>query len=79
MARAVEYTLRQRFRRPICDKYGYPTSQWYWSEWEWLCFVEAGKIGEALRYWRDLNDYAVSARGEGARRDFSVVEGLPYE
>lgn len=73
-----EYTIFRRRRVYKHDKYGYPTSEWYWSEWDWLCFVEAGRVAAALKYWRDLNDYAVSCRGPGAMQEFTARQGLPF-
>jgi len=49
---------------------------WYslelqWTNWEVL---ETGiKDGERrLTFWRELNDYAISQRGESARAEFKI-------
>lgn len=46
-------------------------SEWRWTAWETLEFgVPEDKVVERLTFWRELNDYAVSQRGEGARAEF---------
>jgi hypothetical protein len=43
--------------------------------WEMLEYdVPADRKEARLEFWKDLNDYAVSQRGEGARREFKFVE-----
>jgi long-subunit fatty acid transport protein len=45
-----------------------------WSRWHWLEIeVPETKIEEKLQFWRDLNDFAVSQRGEDDRREFRAV------
>lgn len=45
-----------------------------WGEWEILhSAVPAEKVEEKLAFWRDLNDYAVSQRGENSRSEFRAV------
>lgn len=45
-----------------------------WGAWEWLELdVKPEKVEERLTFWRELNDYAVSQRGESAKREFRVV------
>lgn len=36
--------------------------------------VSSDSISSRLEFWRSLNDYAVSQRGEGARCEFKVVQ-----
>lgn len=49
-------------------------SELQWNEWEDLEYTTEDKVDARLEFWRDLNDYAVSARGESARREFRVYE-----
>ena len=45
-----------------------------WSEWGVLDRLPDAEAAERkLKFWRELNDYAVSERGEGARREFKIV------
>lgn len=45
----------------------------YWSSWEIIEFnIPKSKIINRLIFWRDLNDYAVSQRGESARAEFKM-------
>lgn len=44
-----------------------------WSPWEVLEFdIGSQTSARRLTFWRELNDYAVSQRGEGARCEFKV-------
>jgi len=45
---------------------------WYfqWTEWTDL---ETTDNPDRIKFWKDLNDYAVSARGESARAEFRIV------
>jgi len=45
-----------------------------WQPWEVLEYTKAEHSEERLKFWRNLNDYAVSQRGKGARTEFKVVE-----
>ena len=48
-----------------------------WTEWETLEYIAEGTdqavIDDKLKFWRDLNDYAISQRGESARCEFEVM------
>ena len=48
------------------------SSELVWSSWEVLQFTTADKAEDRLKFWRELNDYAVSQRGEGARSEFKA-------
>lgn len=54
------------------------SSELVWTRWvvlERMRFLKPGADPEArLQFWRDLNDYAVSQRGEEARREFKLVD-----
>ncbi len=45
-----------------------------WQSWEVLEYTKAEYVEERLKFWRDLNDYAVSQRGKGAYTEFKAVE-----
>lgn len=36
--------------------------------------VKPDKVDEVLAFWKDLNNYAVSQRGESARCEYRLVE-----
>lgn len=48
-------------------------SELVWTQWE---ILESGIDGgpRRLKFWRELNDYAISQRGESARAEFKLVE-----
>lgn len=45
-----------------------------WGGWEILEFIKPEDQERRLQFWRELNDYAVSARGESAKSEFKVEE-----
>lgn len=50
---------------------------WEYQDSPWEVFdsdVPPDKQESTLEFWRDLNDYAVSQRGSGARREYRIVE-----
>ena len=38
--------------------------------------IPKDKIDKRLRFWTNLNDYAVSQRGEGSRNKYRIVEDV---
>lgn len=48
------------------------SSKLQWTEWELLCEAKPEKAEDSLRYWTELNDYAVSQRGPSAKAEFKV-------
>lgn len=52
--------------------------QWTaWSVLDTLNDLKPGSTAETrLKFWRELNDYAVSQRGEEARTEFKLAEEL---
>ena len=51
------------------------SSELVWMSWETLMFdVKPDKVDEVLAFWKDLNNYAVSQRGESARCEYRLVE-----
>ncbi len=50
------------------------SSNWQWTGWGELEFnLPADKIERRLKFWRELNDYAVSQRGKSATYEYDVV------
>ena len=50
-------------------------SELIWSPWGWLEIeVDPAKVDRRLQFWRELNDYAISQRGESARNEYRAVE-----
>lgn len=48
-------------------------SELRWTAWEVFDRVAPEKAETRLKFWRELNDYAVSQRGESARCEFNAV------
>lgn len=76
------YTIMTRQRRLVntdpqrrCYYGVHAKSELRWGGWERLVVgLETLEDAEAkAEWWRDLNQYAVDARGEEARREFKVV------
>lgn len=57
-----------------CYNGAHAKSEFRWTEWDELEFVNSDRVDVRLKFWSELNDYAVSARGEGARREFKVID-----
>lgn len=50
------------------------SSELVWTAWEVLnSEVTADSVERKLTFWRELNDYAVSQRGESAKREFCAL------
>lgn len=49
------------------------SSKMQWSPWEEL---ERGVSEDRLKFWVELNEYAVSQRGEPARAEFRITEEI---
>lgn len=50
-------------------------SELVFTPWEVLRYnVPPEKADEVLKFYRDLNDFAVSQRGESAKSEFEIVE-----
>ena len=58
-----------------CYNGAYGAHHYEWGPWEVLdSSVKPEKREETLKYWRELNDYAVSQRGDSARKEFVIEE-----
>lgn len=44
-----------------------------WTEWEALEHITHDRVEDRIKFWTELNDYAVSQRGQSAKREFRVV------
>ena len=50
------------------------SSEIVWTAWTDLESTTADRVETRLTFWRELNDYAVKARGEvGTRKEFRVI------
>jgi len=48
-------------------------SELVWTVWEVLEYdIDESRIEERLKFWKDLNDYAVSQGGQRALREFKT-------
>ena len=48
-------------------------SEMRWTPWRELCNATPENVEERLKFWRDLNDYEVSQRGQEARCEYRAV------
>jgi len=72
------YTIEQRRRRLIntdplrrCYNGAHFSSKLVWSAWEVLeSDIPSTSLQTRLAFWKSLNDYAVSQRGEHATAEF---------
>lgn len=49
-------------------------SELVWTGWEVLDYAKDDAAAERkVKFWRELNDYAISQRGESARTEFKLV------
>lgn len=75
------YTIRSRRRIEVntdpqlrCYNGVHAKSEMRWTAWEPLEIgVSADKIERRLTFWQELNDYAISQRGESAKCEFEAV------
>ena len=77
-----QYTIMHRKRILIntdpqrrCYNGCHFSSELVWTAWEELDYAATLEKAEArLKFWTELNDYAVSQRGEEAKSEFKIVE-----
>ena len=48
------------------------SGEYMWTKWGLLETIKADAVEHKLKFWRELNDYAVSQRGQSALREFDV-------
>lgn len=52
------------------------SSELRWTNWEVLeAEIPEDRIEKRLEFWKSLNDYAVSQRGKGARKEYRAIKG----
>ncbi len=81
MSEINKYTIQKRCKHLIntdpqrrCYNGCHFSSELVWGGWDWIEFnVPEDRIEDRLTFWRELNDYAVSARGEMAEKEFKAV------
>ena len=62
---------------PRCYDGCYFDMEYAYGEWRVLEYgIPVSEIQSRLNFWIDLNNYAVSERGESARKQFKTDEGL---
>lgn len=80
------YRIERRARRTVntdrqrrCYNGCHFSFEYRWGPWEVLhSRVTADTVEDKLKFWRELNDYAISQRGESARCEFhAVIEQEP--
>ena len=49
-------------------------SELIWTPWEVVEHVQPEELPRRLEFWQELNGYAVSQRGIGAKREYKVEE-----
>ncbi len=77
----MKVTIQRRLRievntdpqRRCYDDYHF-SSEFQWTSWQDLETLDVEKAEERLKFWRELNDYAISQRGESARAEFAIKE-----
>lgn len=53
----------------------YYNHMYEWGAWQLLEVVNSKSVpDERLKFWRELNNYAVSERGESARSEFVLQD-----
>jgi len=78
----VRYTIKTRPQIEVntdpqrrCYNGCHFSSELRWTPWESLeSNITSDKVERRLKFWQELNDYAVSQRGESARREFKTVQ-----
>lgn len=79
-AEPVKVVLRRRHQFEVnndpqrrCYHGCHFSTELVWGPWEILEWPLAEKAEERLKSWRELNDFAISQRGESARCEYEVL------
>ena len=56
-----------------CYNGAHAESKVVWGAWGVLEYVREERSEERLKFWKELNDYAVTARGEESRSEFRII------
>lgn len=78
----MQLILEQRYKRFVfddpmrrCYNGAYGAHHYEWREWEVLeSNVPPERVDDKLKFWREINDFSVSQRGESAKREFRIKE-----
>lgn len=87
MSSAENYTIRTRRLIEVntdpqrrCYNGCHFSSELRWSDWVAVNVgTPADRVEARLKFWRELNAYAVSQRGDGAKAEFEAVLEVPDE
>ena len=64
---------RLHLNDPRCYNGCYFDAEYVWGDWEVLEFdIHSNEVEERLKFWKELNDYAVYHRGISALKEFKV-------
>lgn len=77
----ARFTIMQRTMREVntdpqrrCYHGAHAKSELQWSAWDTLEIrIPDDRVETRLKFWRELNDYAVSKRGQSAKSEFRAV------
>lgn len=77
----TQYTIESRRQVLVntdpqrrCYNGCHASSELQWESWDWLELeLPAERVESRLAFWRELNDYAISQRGESARHEYRAV------
>lgn len=65
----INHDLQKR-----CYNGAYANASMGWGKWEVLeSNLSPSEVDKRLAFWVELNDYAVSCRGNDAKREFKVL------
>ena len=84
---SLTYTIERRARIEVntdpqrrCYNGCHFSSELRWTDWESLnSKASAETVDDKLTFWRELNDYAVSQRGESAKCEFRSIADPPNQ
>ncbi len=82
MSDKPRYTILRRDHREVnndpqrrCYNGCHASTEVVTSPWDTFDFAETEeKAKEKLKFWTELNDFAVSQRGKGAKTEYKIVE-----
>ena len=77
----MSYCIQERHQitvstdpQPRCYNGCHFSSEQVWTPWENFDYVATPEKGaERIKFWTELNDYAINQRGASAKREFKLV------
>jgi hypothetical protein len=75
--RSREFVFDDPMRR--CYNGAFGAHHFEWSAWTDHEHTTPEKVEARLKFWRELNDYAVSHRGDSAKSEFEIKPNLESE